>query len=759
MRKGSIGIPEVMYLVLAVIVIYAAVTGLGVANGLVNYIDAILRGSTSVYDQENLLSAIQCSYERCTKGCSSVGGINIQEGTDVTLNCQTDFCQPFADSSGKVCGQLAKDHPVYVKTSEASTVSTADLAGMVDCPGSPPGEQQCAVAAIKDYNPSGFDTYLRFQSSLVEITLEESGYCKMKTNPVLACSNPKCTQAESPTPLPCCAKSFRLVPKTYYIWTTNTINSCVSASMSIPSTATYAWGTADSMSCGSLDPTTQPCMRLRPTNASINDLGSTYTVSFYLQGETNVGTSADGPLTFTIMTGISWDDMTKVGFQKQDFQGVEVQSVARGCNSLDSSACAYTSAGAVTSHVINYFSAPKELGWADAQSATSNSWGAMALYAGNLKISDLASKDLRIVYTFKKSAVSNPNNWYSPTGTPVLFVVGGQGANAYFHWGSYPSGLKNSNAQFSEKTQTAQIGSQAMTCTSGSSTSDALYSLSNIPAMPNGQPCMTCGKGCPKGICGFGTTGGCSIGWSGAVSINFPPKNFVCCSGSTSWKEGTTCPSEKLPDSSCQPTSCALQCIAAGYSNPWFDTCREYGQDPNGPLCYVCQCRSPGSSTTTTTTTSSTTTTTIAGATTTTSTTTTTIAPTTTTTTTTTTIPGCQSPYSCMYPDDCISGGGTCYRAYVCADQNKCCCGTTITTTTTTIPPSCSYSSCGSCTSCDTCTGNGCKWWSCLFSVGCDSTPGCGLFCSCYGREFPNCGGATTTTTTVSTTTTTGPLD
>jgi hypothetical protein len=586
-----------MYLVLAVIVIYAAVTGLGVANGLVNYIDAILRGSTSVYDQENLLAAIQCSYERCTKGCSSVGGINIQEGTDVTLNCQTDFCTPFADSSGKVCGQLAKDHPVYVKTSEASTVSTADLAGMVDCPGSPPGEQQCAVAAIKDYNPSGFDTYLRFQSSLVQITLEESGYCKMKTNPVLACSNPKCTQSQSPTPLPCCAKSFRLVPKTYYIWTTNTINSCVSASMSIPSTATYAWGTTDSMSCGDL--LGQPCMRLRPTNASINDLGSTYTISFYLQGETNVGTSADGPLTFTIMTGISWDDMTKVGFQKQDFQGVEVQSVASGCNSLDSSACAYTSAGAVTSHVINYFSVPKALGWADAQSATSNSWGAMALYAGNLKISDLASRDLRIVYTFNKNSVSDPNNWYSPTGTPALFVVGGQGATANFYWGSYPSGLKNNNAQFSEKTQTAQIGSQAMTCTSGSSTSDALYSLYNIPATPNGQPCMTCGKGCPKGICGFGTTGGCSIGWSGSVSIKFQPKKYVCCGtpSSATWQEGTICTvggTNQL--NSCTnagiTTTCAQKCTNAGYGTPVFNECRP--SEGHTTDCDYCECLSPG---------------------------------------------------------------------------------------------------------------------------------------------------------------------
>ena len=325
--------------------------------------------------------------------------------------------------------------------------------------------------------------------------------------------------------------------------------------------------------------------------------------------------------------------------------------------------------------------------------------------------------------------------------------------------------------------------------------------IAYIPSIPAAN-CRICGKGCPTGLCD-NVDGSCSVAWAGAVSIRFQPKNYVCCNlGSAyAWQEGSSCQPGTLVDASaCNPSTCTAKCTAEGYGVPSYDYCT----DPNhrsGPLCLVCQCLAPGSSTsttTTTTTTTSTTTTTIAGATTTT--TSTTILPvcsrtdcsegvtqnckcgtatcyvsnpdyccasanscnsyqwacrsacgiTTTTTTsssTTTTIPpSCPPPNYCDYTAECncdytVPCTTACNWAYTCPFSGMCCCGaaaTTSTTTTTTLAPTCSYSDCGSC------TGAGCKWWTCWDgwpweSSGCNSNDVCDSWCWCT-RSPSGCG-------------------
>jgi len=635
MRKGAaISIPVIIGLLLVVIVVIILSGGVNFAKGLVDYADSIIRGGQRESSNVAMfLDAIKCSYYRCTKGCAYAAS---QMDTD--FDCAA-YCQDaWTDADGKICNENAMTRPVEIRLDEPVTLAASDLNYMKTVT-----DDACIVSATVFQPTTAVGmSWENVQSSMIA-DLGPPKECRSgRSFKTLACS-PGTRETD-------CGLDGATIKSSkgryYYLWYNNQYGS---------NTGGYLWAdpTDMNMSCSMLDSSRYPCMRLRPADAAVTSAGSTYTVSFYLQGETNVGTATktldgrleDGPIVFTAAMGISWNNVQQVGFQKKDLVKIEVQSVPHGCNSADPSACTSrivgsTGAGTVTSRVIYYDSVAKALQWSAAQPSGSNSWGVEAICPApasgvatcNFKISDLATSDLRVVYTFNKNSVvnpqtgrpvSDPSNWYSPTNTVALFVAGGQGSGANFHWGSYPSGLKNENAQFSEKTQAVQMVDQAKTCTAGSSASDALWAFVNpqrpIPTTLNGLSYNTCGLGCPGGLCGFNNPlfiAG-SIGWSGAVSIKFPPKTFVCCmqtSGSASWQAGSTCTagSVKTTEDNCNPPCADVldpysgiivkrgQCSVAGYGSAGYRSCR----DPSDPCstdmntdtceaeCYLCSCSS-----------------------------------------------------------------------------------------------------------------------------------------------------------------------
>jgi hypothetical protein len=376
-------------------------------------------------------------------------------------------------------------------------------------------------------------------------------------------------------------------------------------------------------------------MRLRPANATITDIDkNTYSVSFYVEGETNVatGSAADGDLKLFSILGIQWNDMTKSGFKAGDLQNIQLLTVNDGCNSFGS-VCASSivqtasksSASGPSADALVYNKAKSRLDIGT--DSASDAWGAATFYCGdkNLKISDLSAKDIKIVYTFKKSASSDPNNWYDVlSGHTAAFYLGGNTitSSTNIFWSPMPADVKNQYVTFTEKTQSLNgygKSSKGEVCTPGSDqlgTSDALSSIGQgiDGGFPSGGTysdhwytkctttftfpaynCRVCGKGCPTGQCDS-VDGGCSVAWAGAVSLKFPAKHFVCCgsdAGSAAWQEGVACTTgEKQARYDCDRSqTCAQKCDAAGYGSPVFFECDQWsGQTVD---CDVCSCNSP----------------------------------------------------------------------------------------------------------------------------------------------------------------------
>lgn len=670
MRKGdAIAMPTILALALIVVVVLVSFGALNVANGLMDYVDSILRGSKSNIVVENYLNSIECSYRRCKDGCSpALDNLAITVGSE-EKRCNTDYCVPFADSDNKVCGALSKDHPIPATLGSSATVSVQELAGRIGvCPNDAGG---CAFAAFDDkaskYVNMLFEyySYVWFEKEKVDAVVEASKKCGVfdHTIPCKAGSAPE-------TGMPyqsCCADSFKLDRGDYYFWSEQ-----VPSGGYLPSTASViGFSTTDSMSCDKLS---EPCMRMRPTNATITDLGTSYSVSFYIQGETNVkaGSSDDGTIEFFSVLGSQWDDMSKVGFKKKDFKSAELQVVDHGCDSFEkpcnsqiASGATGPSAGGPSADALVYNKAQSRLDMAGGADGSTDAWGVAMFYCNgadvDLKVSDLASKDLRVVYTFYKSESSSPNYWYDLNSEKqIAFYIGGMPfkvgivtpgnppSNANLYWSPPLPGVPNLYTTFTEKVQS--LGNDGKSskgdyCTAGKNeigTADALASIAdgtdngfpNNPVMPNWNircsvfgtdynfpwaNCRKCGKGCPSGICDD-VSGSCSIAWSGAVSIKFPPKKFVCCGtpDSATWQEGIICAVGTNQGESCTnagiTTTCAQKCTDAGYGSPVFNGCRP--SEGHTTDCDYCECLSPGSPTvtpttsTTTTTTSTTTTTT-----------------------------------------------------------------------------------------------------------------------------------------------------
>jgi hypothetical protein len=68
----------------------------------------------------NLDSALRCADLRCRSGCAGVTlGLTFQGecgsgNTEGICDCNKDYCLPFMDSEGKVCGDNSKAHPIKV---------------------------------------------------------------------------------------------------------------------------------------------------------------------------------------------------------------------------------------------------------------------------------------------------------------------------------------------------------------------------------------------------------------------------------------------------------------------------------------------------------------------------------------------------------------------------------------------------------------------------------------------------------------------
>jgi hypothetical protein len=649
MRKGAaISMPVILALVLIVIVVGVSFGTLGVAKGLVDYADSILRGTKPNIVVESYLDSIECAYRRCKDGCSpALDNLVISVGKD-EKRCNTDYCVPFADSDNRVCDALARDHPVVAKIESDIEFSTASLAYAVDsCPGD---EGVCAVGVTKGIDAMGDSNnnmlwrgFSWFDDAMVKRVVETSDSCGKVDNLGVVKKPVSCEAGSGVFPSDsdaiCCAKSLQLENGIYYTSGYEVVNPYVGGTFKIynqqDTVGTVSLSTSDQLACSKLS---EPCIRLRPENMSITSDGSFYKVSFYMGGETNIAKSLDPQkdpsLYLYAAFGKSWNDMSATGFKKQDFAGVEMSLVPSGCGKLDGSCSATAITGPTGDALIwkhgtdligNTYSWLMTNRYAD---GATDCWGVVAFNCGgDLHASTLADNDLIITYKFEKNASFEPSKWYDLTGdTQAAFYIGGAPVpgSANIYW-SPNAATANTNAKFYEKAQTLNYGGRTEKggyCTPGGSSvlsSDALVGITtgsdvNFPGAPSpvfnweqrcqnagymfsfpAENCMKCGKGCPTGLCDD-TDGSCSVAWAGAVSLKFPPKSFVCCSGSKDWQEGNACPSgqTKVAESQCKPNSCAGQCTEAGYKNPVFDTCTDPVQGASGPNCKVCQCLSPG---------------------------------------------------------------------------------------------------------------------------------------------------------------------
>jgi len=643
MRRGTeaIALPVIMGLVLVIIVGMVAFGGLKVAAGLVNYIDALLRGRPNVSVQ-NVVNAITCAYERCKSGCSKIapGQIAIIQVDGSEKDCAMDFCKPeYTDAAGMVCDQLARDHPVVAAFTESgSRLGTYELSGAISkCPGD---AQVCAVGAVKDDSGelndigSGNEVNMHwrdfawFESSMVKSVSETSTDCGIINikgsilSPILAkiagivqvvrgqgfvYASPRSCDAGNdifssyPSGTTCCASSFQLAKGTYYVSSFTVTSPGFFDLFTIDGeqdkVGVLSTPKTDSLSCSLLGD--QPCMRMSPTNATVTvNPDGTYTVGVYLQYDANAAAGDDKLLFYSIL-GAKWNDPSAKAFTSGDLKSVELQTVSHDCYGLDSGTCDSVHKDGLTSKLIRY-DGSNFVSVSDPNDKSTQFWGVAAFYSGDLKVSDLAGKDLRILYTFydrtSAKGLSKPANWFSISPNGVALLVGGTFSKTIPYW-SPSLDLNDNYVRFTELVKRTSNNY----CTAGN---DAAGAKDAFPALIADLPTKTCGRGCPVGKCQDELTSGGDIAWSGAVYMKFRPKTFVCCPsaviGSYSWQPGTSCISgPKADEDKCSP-SCAAKCTGEGYGTPIYEDCNFARDDPcygkmNTPgceRCGVCSCNS-----------------------------------------------------------------------------------------------------------------------------------------------------------------------
>jgi len=124
-----------MVLVIVVIALILFVTAPQVSGWINQYIFNPLTGKgvpLGTPEAVTLEAAIKCSYLRCFDGCGKGSVQSIDIGTK---NCDADFCVPYKDANGKVCGDNSKSHPVVVTLlqSQALDKSKIKKGGLGDC--------------------------------------------------------------------------------------------------------------------------------------------------------------------------------------------------------------------------------------------------------------------------------------------------------------------------------------------------------------------------------------------------------------------------------------------------------------------------------------------------------------------------------------------------------------------------------------------------------------------------------------------------
>lgn len=222
-RKGGTEITLVMEMVLLVGVLCLGGVALVYGKSGLEYANSLLTGSQSpTYSAENLLNAMECSYLRCRDGCSSgLSGITIVvDSSGTEKNCKTDYCDPFADGDGKVCGDNAQGNPVEVHVDETGELSLDDIESFNDgCYG-----DYCMIG-VTDTLPSGVMSnspgFVWVRSSIVKSLLSAKDF-ELSASEHIAYgylfSLPECTDFSSA----CGAESLTVPPGTYSIWTDDT---------------------------------------------------------------------------------------------------------------------------------------------------------------------------------------------------------------------------------------------------------------------------------------------------------------------------------------------------------------------------------------------------------------------------------------------------------------------------------------------------------------------------------------------------------
>ena len=114
-------------LTLIIIVAFAGNDIIVYAKGLVDIVLDKDASDLVEYDQ-SLQNAITCVYYRCEEGCSSnkIRDLEIETAYG-TLNCKEDFCEPFQDADGKVCGEVPLEQRVEVLLTETTKLKTFDV--------------------------------------------------------------------------------------------------------------------------------------------------------------------------------------------------------------------------------------------------------------------------------------------------------------------------------------------------------------------------------------------------------------------------------------------------------------------------------------------------------------------------------------------------------------------------------------------------------------------------------------------------------